>query len=93
VDWRTRNLFVAAVAVTIAAAVGAAVILGAIGSSGTNQPSDAQSVIGVIVGVDSAGLDKVHRDGPAGQGLVPDRERCPSRDPARGCGLTLSRRP
>ena len=58
-DWRTRNLFVAAVAVTIAAAVGAAVILGAIGSSGTNQPSDTQSVIGVIVGVDSAGLDKV----------------------------------
>ncbi len=37
----------------------AALLLGANGSGGTAEPSGAQSIVGVIVGVDSAGLDKV----------------------------------
>jgi hypothetical protein len=59
VDWRTRNLFVAALVAIIVLGVGAAILLGASGSAGTTEPSDTQSIVGVIVGVDSAGLDKV----------------------------------
>lgn len=58
-DGRTRNLFVAALVVIVVLGVGAAVLLGASGSAGTAEPSDTQSIVGVIVGVDSAGLDKV----------------------------------
>jgi hypothetical protein len=58
-DGYTRSLFVAIVAGFIILGGGAAVLLGAGGSGGTTQPSDAESIVGVIVGVDSVGLDKV----------------------------------
>ncbi|MEA2607906.1 MAG: hypothetical protein QOJ75_149 [Chloroflexota bacterium] len=56
---RARAIVVAAVVAVVVLSAAGAVLLGAAGSSGTNQPSDAQSAVGVIVGVDSAGLDKV----------------------------------
>lgn len=58
-DRRTRILFVVALAAIIVLGVGAAVLLGPGGSNGTAAPSNAQSVVGVIVAVDSKGLDKV----------------------------------
>jgi hypothetical protein len=56
VDWRTRNLFALAVVVVIVVTGGAAVLFS---SGGTAQPASRQSVDGVIVAVDSAGLDEV----------------------------------
>lgn len=56
---RPRAFILAALVALIVVGVAAAVMLGAAGSSGANPPSDAQSAVGVIVGVDSAGLDKV----------------------------------
>jgi hypothetical protein len=58
-DWRTRNLFLAVLVVVVVLGVGSAVLLGASGSRGTTEPSDGQSIVGVIVAVHSAGLDKV----------------------------------
>src|SRR5258707_6644154 len=58
-DARTRNLFVAALAGIVVLGVGAAVLLGASGSAGPTPPPNAQAVTGVIVHVDSSGLDKV----------------------------------
>jgi hypothetical protein len=59
VDRRTRNLFVAALVAIVVLGVGSAVLLGNGGSGAAAEPSDAQSVVGVVVRVDSAGLDKV----------------------------------
>ena len=58
-DRRTRTLFVLALVAVVALGVGAAALLGPGDSNGTATPSDAQVVVGVIVAVDSAGLDKV----------------------------------
>ena len=58
-DGRTRNLFVAALVAILVLGIGAAVLLGANGSGGTAEPSGTEPIVGVIVGVDSAGLDKV----------------------------------
>lgn len=56
---RTRNLVAVAVAAIIVLGLGAAILLGAGGPSAPTLPPDAQAVTGVIVRVDSAGLDKV----------------------------------
>ena len=56
---RTRTLVVAAVAAIIVLGLGAAILLGAGGSSAPTLPPDTRTVTGVIVGVQSAGLDKV----------------------------------
>ncbi len=58
-DRRTRVLFAVALVAVVALAVGAGAVLGPGGSGGTATPPDAQAVVGVIVAVDSAGLDKV----------------------------------
>ena len=58
-DARTRKLFVVALIGIIVLSVGAAVLLGASGSAGPTPLPDAQAVTGVIVHVDSTGLDKV----------------------------------
>jgi hypothetical protein len=55
-DRTTRNLFALALVLVIAVTGGAAILLG--GSSGRGS-SDAPTLDGVIVGVDSAGLDQV----------------------------------
>ena len=52
-------MFVAALVAIVVLGVGAAVLLGASGSGGGTEPPDVRSIVGVIVGVDSAGLDKV----------------------------------
>ncbi len=58
-DRRSRNLF-AAVLVALVVVTGAVVlVLGRSAGSGVGAPSDAPSVVGVVVGVDSQGLDKV----------------------------------
>ena len=57
-DGRTRSLLVGVI-LAIAVLGAGAVLLGGSGSGGTTEPSGAQSVAGVIVAVDSAGLDKV----------------------------------
>jgi hypothetical protein len=59
VDGRTRNLFVVALVAVVILGLGSATLLGAGGPGATAEPSDLQSVEGVIVGVESAGLDKV----------------------------------
>jgi hypothetical protein len=58
-DGRTRNLFAAALVAIVVLGVGSAIFLGAGGSGATAGPSNAESVVGVVVGVDSTGLDKV----------------------------------
>jgi hypothetical protein len=58
-DRRTRGLFVVLLAAVSLLGVGAAVVLGPGGSHPTATLPGAQSVVGVIVAVDSAGLDKV----------------------------------
>jgi len=55
-DRRTRNLFLLALVVLIAATATAALLLNGTGSNGS---ATAPSVVGVIVGVDSEGLDRV----------------------------------
>ncbi len=57
-DRRSRNLF-AAILIVIFAATAAVAVLGGSGPSASAAPSDAPSVVGVVVGVDSQGLDKV----------------------------------
>ena len=54
-DRRTRNLFVIVLVAVIAATGGAAVLLSGSGAGVTEGPS----AVGVIVGVNSEGLDKV----------------------------------
>jgi hypothetical protein len=56
-DRRTRNLFVVALALVLLASGGAAILLS--GSGPSNGSATAPSVVGVIVGVQSEGLDKV----------------------------------
>jgi hypothetical protein len=58
-DRRTRNLFALALVLVIAATGGAAILLSSTGASVIRGSADAPSVVGVIVGVDSEGLDKV----------------------------------
>ena len=58
-DRRTRNLFALALVLVVAATGGAAILLGGGGGSPDGGSASAPSVIGVIVGVDSEGLDKV----------------------------------
>jgi hypothetical protein len=58
VDRRTRNLF-ALVLVAVIGITGVAAILGATGAADNATPSGATPIVGVIVGVQSQGLDKV----------------------------------
>ena len=58
-DRRTRNLFAFALVFVIAATGGAAVLLGGAGGNPDGGSANTPSVSGVIVGVDSEGLDKV----------------------------------
>ena len=55
-DRRTRNLFAVALVFVIAATGGAAILLSGTGADLTANPP---SEVGVIVGVDSEGIDKV----------------------------------
>ena len=57
-DPRTRNLFALALVLLIVATGAAALVLGG-NDADTGRPEVAPSVTGVVVGVDSAGLDKV----------------------------------
>lgn len=59
VDRRTRSLFALALVVVVAVGGGAAILLSDIGATGFGSVSDPVSTDGVIVGVDSAGLDRV----------------------------------
>lgn len=56
-DRRTRNLFALALALLILASGGVAILLG--GATSSSGSATAPSVVGVIVGVRSEGLDKV----------------------------------
>jgi hypothetical protein len=60
VDRRTRNLFLLALVVVIGLTGAAAFLLGGTSLRDPEAPKDAQAVVGVIVGVDSAGLDRVN---------------------------------
>ncbi len=57
-DRRTRNLFALVFGVLVVVTGAAALLLGGT-SAAPAPPADATSVVGVIVGVDSQGLDKV----------------------------------
>jgi hypothetical protein len=59
VDRRTRNLFALALIVVIAIAGGAALILGGGSPQASGVPSGTTAVVGLVVGVDSAGLTDV----------------------------------
>jgi hypothetical protein len=59
VDRRTRNLFALAFGVVVVVTAAAALLLGGSSARDPGPPADATSVVGVIVGVDSQGLDKV----------------------------------
>jgi hypothetical protein len=59
VDSRTRNLFLAALVVVIGLTAAAAFLLGGSAIRDPDAPPGAQAAVGVIVGVDSEGLDKV----------------------------------
>ena len=59
VDRRTRNLFLAALVVVIGLTAAAAFLLGGSAIRDPDAPPGAQAAVGVIVGVDSEGLDKV----------------------------------
>lgn len=58
-DRRTRNLLALAMTLVIAATGGAAILFSVGGAPGLGDLSDRQSVVGVIVGVESEGIDKV----------------------------------
>jgi hypothetical protein len=63
-DRRTRCVLVLALTLVIIVTGGAAILLGedgatGLGDFGNPSPSDSQSVIGVIVSVESEGIDKV----------------------------------
>jgi hypothetical protein len=57
-DPRTRNVFVAALLVLVVASAGALILLGGTGAN-PGGSANAPSVVGVIVGVQSEGLDRV----------------------------------
>lgn len=56
---RTRNLFALVMVVAIAVTGGAAILLGGDGVADPGGSASAPSIVGVIVGVQSEGLDKV----------------------------------
>ena len=58
-DRRTRNLFLAALVVVIAVTGAAAFLLGGTAVRDPEAPPGAESAVGVIVRVESGGLDKV----------------------------------
>ena len=58
-DRRARNRFALAVLAVIAATGGAAILLSGTGKGTTTGSADTPSVIGVIIGVQSEGLDQV----------------------------------
>jgi len=60
VDRRTRNLFALALVIVVAVTGAAAFLLGGSGIRDPDAPPGAEAVVGVIVGVDSAGLDQVN---------------------------------
>jgi hypothetical protein len=57
-DRRTRNLFIAVLLVVVGVALGAVVVAGG-PASGSGGPPGTETVVGVIVRVESAGLDEV----------------------------------
>jgi hypothetical protein len=59
VDRRTRNLFALVFVAVVAITGAAALVLGGTTLRDPAAPANATSVVGVIVGVDSQGLDKV----------------------------------
>jgi hypothetical protein len=59
VDRRTRNLFAVVLIALIAATGGAAILLSGTGTGVAGGSANAPSAVGVIVGVQSEGLDKV----------------------------------
>jgi hypothetical protein len=59
VDSRTRNLFVLALALVIAVGGGAAIVLSQNPPPGFGSVSDPVSIDGVIIGVESEGIDRV----------------------------------
>jgi len=59
VDRRTRNLFALALVAVIALTGAAAFLLGRTGLLDPEAPPGATAVVGVIVGVDAQGLDRV----------------------------------
>lgn len=58
-DRRTRNLFVLAIVAVIALTGAAAFLLGGSSPRDPGGPANATAAVGVIVGVESEGLDKV----------------------------------
>ena len=58
-DRRTRNLFALVFGAVIVVTAAAALLLGG-NKTDPGPPADARTAVGVIVGVDSAGLDKVN---------------------------------
>lgn len=58
-DRRTRNLFALVLVLVLAATGGATILLSGAGADLTGGSTDAPSVVGVIVGVESEGLDEV----------------------------------
>ena len=58
-DRNTRNLFAVALLVIIALAAAAAFLMGGSGLRDPNAPPDAESIVGVIVGVQAQGLTDV----------------------------------
>ncbi len=58
-DPRARNLFVLVFVAVIALTGGAAILLGSTSLRDPGAPANATAVVGVIVAVDSAGLDRV----------------------------------
>jgi hypothetical protein len=59
VDRRTRNLFALVFGALIVVTAATVLVLGG-GKTDPGPPADALTAVGVIVGVDSAGLDKVN---------------------------------
>ncbi len=58
-DRRTRNLLAIAVALVVLVTGGAAALFGGAGQPGPAAVAEATSVVGVVVGVNSGGIDKV----------------------------------
>ena len=58
-DRRTRSLFAFALGAIVILTAGAAILLGGTSNPDPEGPAGAQSMVGVIVGVDSAGLTNV----------------------------------
>ena len=59
-DRSTRNLFALALVAIVAVTGAAAFLLGGTALRDPEAPKDAQAVVGVIVGVDAASLDRVN---------------------------------